>query len=391
VLAGAVTTDIDPKSERKDLDMSAESESPLFGPVERRLFRLTAIVFLCVLLAGLIGIIVWALAKALAVFHNLLLPLSVAGILALVLYPVVDFLQIRLRLPRAVVIAILLTGVAAVLVGCIVLLVPVVLAQAAEFAEAAPGILANWQESMARYMPRLSSWLAERLAEVDLSVILPRLDNTGKTIMSYVGLLVGIGFIPLFLFFTLLSGGQLRAQATELLSVLRPRTRRRALYFLDLFVAYVTTFFQGQLMIAVIMGAMYAVGFSLVGLKAGILIGIFLGLLNVVPFLGTLVGLLVVLPIAYFQGDGGLQLLSLALLVFTVVQVVESWFLTPKIMADRSGLHPVLVVISIFFWGIALGGISGMILAVPLTAFIVAIWKQMKAGLTRSLDPNEED
>jgi predicted PurR-regulated permease PerM len=155
-------------------------------------------------------------------------------------------------------------------------------------------------------------------------------------------------------------------------------------------VAYVTTFFRGQLIIAVIMGAMYAVGFSLVGLKAGILIGIFLGLLNVVPFLGTLVGLLVVLPIAYFQGDGGLQLLALALLVFAVVQLVESWFLTPKIMADRSGLHPGLVVISIFFWGIALGGISGMILAVPLTAFIVAIWKQMKAGLTRSLDPNEE-
>jgi predicted PurR-regulated permease PerM len=377
-------------SELKQKSVSAESETPLFGPVGRRLFHLTAIVFLCVLLAALIGMIVWALAKTLAVFHNLVLPLSVAGILALVLYPVVDFLQIRLRLPRAAVVAILLTGVAAVLVGGIVLLVPVVIAQATEFAEAAPGILANWQESMARYMPGLSSWLAERLAEVDFSVFLPALDGTGQAIMSYVGLLVGIGFIPLFLFFTLLSGGQLRAQATELLSVLRPRTRRSALYFMDLFVAYVTTFFRGQLIIAVIMGAMYAVGFSLVGLKAGILIGIFLGLLNVVPFLGTLVGLLVVLPIAYFQGDGGLQLLALALLVFAVVQLVESWFLTPKIMADRSGLHPGLVVISIFFWGIALGGISGMILAVPLTAFIVAIWKQMKAGLTRSLDPNEE-
>lgn len=385
-----MTTDINPVSELKQEVMSAESETPLFGPVERRLFRLTAIVFLCVLLAMLIGTIVWALAKTLAVFQNLLLPLSVAGILALVLHPVVDYLQTRLRMPRAVVIAILLTGVAVVLVGGIVLLVPVVIAQAVEFAEAAPGILANWQESMARYVPRLSSWLAERMAEVDFNVFLPGLNDTGQNIMSYIGLLVGLGFTPLFLFFTLLSGGRLRAQAAELLSVLRPRTQRRGLYFMDLFVAYVTTFFQGQLIIAVIMGAMYATGFSLVGLKAGILIGIFLGLLNVVPFLGTLVGLLLVLPIAYFQDDGGLQLLSLALLVFALVQLVESWFLTPKIMADRSGLHPVLVVISIFFWGIALGGITGMILAVPLTAFVVAIWKQMKAGLTRGLDPNED-
>ena len=385
-----MTTDINPVSELKQEVMSVESETPLFGPVERRLFRLTAIVFLCVLLAMLIGTIVWALAKTLAVFQNLLLPLSVAGILALVLHPVVDYLQARLRMPRAVVIAILLVGVAIVLVGGIVLLVPVVIAQAVEFAEAAPGILANWQESMGRYMPRLSSWLAERMAEVDFNVFLPGLNDTGQNIMSYIGLLVGLGFTPLFLFFTLLSGGRLRAQAAELLSVLRPRTRRRGLYFMDLFVAYVTTFFQGQLIIAVIMGAMYATGFSLVGLKAGILIGIFLGLLNVVPFLGTLVGLLLVLPIAYFQDGGGLQLLSLALLVFAVVQLVESWFLTPKIMADRSGLHPVLVVISIFFWGIALGGITGMILAVPLTAFVVAIWKQMKAGLTRGLDPNED-
>jgi len=76
--------------------------------------------------------------------------------------------------------------------------------------------------------------------------------------------------------------------------------------------------------------------------------------------------------------------------VFTVVQLLESWLLTPKIMANRSGLHPALVVISVFFWGIALGGIIGMILAVPLTAFIVAVWSQAKAGLTRSMKSDHD-
>jgi predicted PurR-regulated permease PerM len=65
--------------------------------------------------------------------------------------------------------------------------------------------------------------------------------------------------------------------------------------------------------------------------------------------------------------------------------MVESWLLTPRIMAERSGLHPAVVVISIFFWGTVLGGIIGMILAVPLTAFIVAVWIQTKASLTRSM------
>ncbi|WP_255416749.1 AI-2E family transporter [Thiohalobacter thiocyanaticus] len=158
---------------------------------------------------------------------------------------------------------------------------------------------------------------------------------------------------------------------------------------MDVFVGYVTAFFQGQLIIAVSMGTLYAISFTLIGLEFGVLIGLVLGLLNIVPFLGTLIGLLVVLPMAYLQPDGGIELLLLTGLVFAAVQVIESWLLTPKIMANRSGLHPELVVISLFFWGTALGGIIGMVLAVPLTAFFVAIWSEIKASLKRSLSNRE--
>lgn len=369
--------------------MNTDNENRLFGPVELRLFRYTAVVFSSVVLVVLVGAIVWILGKTLAVFYNLVLPLSVAGILALVLYPVVDFLQTRLRLPRIVAIGVLLLGFAAALVGFLFGLVPTMIDQATEFVDAAPGIIANWQESLARYFPGATAMLSAHLESVDLNKLLPALDITRKTIMSYLGLLVGLSFIPLFLFFALLSGGQLHGQVSEILSVFSAHTQKKVLYFMDVFVEYVTAFFQGQLLIAVIMGAMYATGFTLVGLKAGILIGLVVGLLNVVPFLGTLLGLLIVLPMAYFQPDGSIQLLGLTFLVFVVVQLVESWLLTPKIMADRSGLHPALVVISVFFWGTALKGIIGMILAVPLTAFIVAIWSEIKRGLIRTLDDHE--
>ncbi|MEX2494491.1 MAG: AI-2E family transporter [Woeseia sp.] len=72
-------------------------------------------------------------------------------------------------------------------------------------------------------------------------------------------------------------------------------------------------------------------------------------------------------------------------MVFAAVQVVESWLLTSKIMANRSGLRPALVVISLFFWGTALGGMIGMILAVPLTAFFTAIWSGIKVTLKHAL------
>jgi len=58
-----------------------------------------------------------------------------------------------------------------------------------------------------------------------------------------------------------------------------------------------------------------------------------------------------------------------------VVQNIEGWFLTPKIMSNRTGLHPVTIIVAIFFWGTALGGLPGMILAIPLTAFFVSAWR----------------
>jgi len=370
--------------------MSTETQDRLFGAVERRLFRATAVLFAIVALAALIGVVIWILAKTLSVFYNLVLPLSVAGILALVLYPVVDFMEHRLHVRRVLAVAILLVAFAVALSGVVFLLVPTLIQQIADLMVTVPPIVEGVQDDLIRTFPGLSAMISARMEEGGLEVMLPDLENTGQAILSYVGLAVGLSFVPLYLFFTLLSGGRLRGQATGVLSVFSDATQEKLLYLMDVFVGYVTAFFRGQLVIAVIMGAMLAAGFTLIGLNAAILIGLTLGLLNIVPFLGTLVGLIIVLPMAYFQPGGSVQLLGLCLAVFAIVQLIESWLLTPKIMADRTGLHPALVVISIFFWGKALGGVIGMILAVPLTAFVVAVWGQYKSTLTRSMLPDRE-
>jgi len=204
-------------------------------------------------------------------------------------------------------------------------------------------------------------------------------------------MLAGLSFVPLFLFFALLSGDLLRGQATELLSVFNEATRQKVMYFTDVFLGYVTAFFQGQLLIAMCMGVLYALSFYLIGLEFSIIAGFVLGLLNIVPFLGSVIGLVVILPIAYLQPGGGVDLLLMAAASFALVQLVESMFLTPKIMANRSGLHPALVIISLFFWGTVFGGIIGMILAVPLTAFFVAIWGEIKDSLKHALDNRDAE
>jgi predicted PurR-regulated permease PerM len=367
---------------------ASRPDKRLFSTVELRLFRYTAVLASLVALTALIGIILWSFGWVLNTFYNLLLSLAIAGVLALVLHPVVAFLESRLRLPHLLAVILVLVVFLAGIGGLLWFLVPTLVSQIVQLMTVLPETLAGWQKHFSSHFPGLSSMIFARMENTggeESQPVLPVPDGTGATIMSYLGPLVSIGFVPLFLFFALLSGGLLRKQASELLSVFHKPTQQKALYFMDVFVGYVTAFFQGQLIIAVCMGTLYALSFALIGLKFGVLVGLVLGLLNIVPFLGTLIGLLAVLPMAYLQQDGGVELLILTALAFAAVQLIEAWLLTPKIMANRSGLHPALVVISLFFWGTALSGIIGMVLAVPLTAFLVAIWSEIKSSLKHTL------
>ena len=101
------------------------------------------------------------------------------------------------------------------------------------------------------------------------------------------------------------------------------------------------------------MGVGYAIGFSISGLKFGITLGLLFGLLNIVPYLGSIVGIITALLVAYLQPGGIAESGEWTVLLgcgisFVVVQLIESYYLTPKIMGQQTGLHPVVVMVSIF-------------------------------------------
>jgi len=360
-------------------------EKILFNTRDKRLFRFTAIFSSSFILILTIVIFFWVLAKSIEFFSNILLPLAVAGILALVLLPVVESIEKRLHTSRVLAISILYISFAIFFIVFLILLVPGIIEQAAGFSKTAPVMFDEFQKKLSNYSPSLTSTLSDKFKNGSFNSLLPEPNEVREFIMSYLGLLSGLAFVPLYLFFALLSGESLRNKGIEFLSIFQKETQEKIIYFVDIFIGYITAFFQGQLVVALIMGILFAISFSLIGLQLSIPIGLMLGLMNVVPFLGTIVGLILVLPMTLFQPEGGYELLLFAVLVFAVVQMIEGWLLTPKIMSNRSGLHPGLVVISIFFWGIALDGIIGMVLAVPLTAFFIAIWHPIKAGLIRNL------
>ncbi|MCM1349550.1 MAG: AI-2E family transporter [Firmicutes bacterium] len=136
-------------------------------------------------------------------------------------------------------------------------------------------------------------------------------------------------------------------------------------------------YFRGQALIALIVGVLFAVGFSLVGLPMAILLGLFIGVLNLVPYL-QIISIIptAVLCLVYAVGGGGefWTLFWECVAVYFIVQVIQDFILTPKIMGKAMGLNPAIILLALSVWGTLLGFI-GLIIALPLTTLLISYYR----------------
>jgi predicted PurR-regulated permease PerM len=134
-------------------------------------------------------------------------------------------------------------------------------------------------------------------------------------------------------------------------------------------------FFRGQLMVMLALGLIYTIGLSLVGIDLAVLIGMGAGVLSIVPYLGSIVGVLVAAGAAIFQFQDVFHLV-MVLLVFGVGQSAEGMYLTPKLVGDQIGLHPVTVIFAVLAGG-QLFGFLGILLALPVAAALNVLVRHM--------------
>lgn len=362
----------------------------LLGPTQRRIaaFALTLLAIF-----GSVALVVGALiviGQSISFFSSVLWPLATAGVMALILRPVVEWLERRLRLRRLSAVIILYALFALAVTGLLIAVLPPLIDQTVSFVIYLPTL---WESALMYIRAHYPQWVElvqQRLdnptvrqiseglvtqAQALFGEALPSLKAAGGGLMGVVVFVTHVAIIPVYLFFFLVARREPTHALPQHLSFLRPSVRDDIVFLIREFVSIIEAFFRGQLLIGLIMGALLAIGFTIIGLKFGLFIGLMLGVLNIVPYLGTIIGLTVTLPLAFFQPEGGWKLIGLVLLVKMIVQAVESWFLTPKIMGAQTGLHPAVVIIAIFFWGTAFDGILGMLLAIPLTAFFVTAWR----------------
>jgi len=376
-----MTDSAEGEQQREDLLMLSQRQ---------RVTVATAVTILAVVvIVGAMGALFWLISIFLGRFSPVFMPLAVGALAALVTKPWYDWLRERLRLPKplallAVVLSLVLPVAAFVWffgdliveqVAGLISKVPQWWGDMLTFVEDRwPRVLLFFEEDpWGRRLKDAVEGQEENLLE-GLQILGGKALSAGMGLFGALGSLLSWAVLPIYFAFFLMAEPTRMGDLGKQLPFLKQETRDDVVYLATEFVTIIVAFFRGQLVIAFLQGILYAVGFSLVGLKYGFVIGLTLGFLNIIPYLGSIVGLAVSIPLAYFQQGGGLKL-AFWVVVFTVVQLIESYLLTPKIMGDRTGLHPIAIIVAIFFWGSALQGIMGMILAIPLTAFLVVFWR----------------
>jgi len=347
-----------------------------------------------------IGALFWLVGAFFSAFSNVFLPLAVAAVAALVCKPYFEWFRDRLRLPPVIALVAVFLSAFLPLAAFGWFFGVWVVTQVVELIAKAPEWWQQLTANVQERWPQVLTFIEEHpsfkqigaFVQGSLDSVADNLQMVGsKALTAGAGLLrrltglLGWVVLPVYFSFFLIADAKLLREPDRLLPFLKPETRKDVVYLITEFVNIMVAFFRGQLIIAFLQGLLFAIGFAVVGLKYGFVIGLVLGFLNIIPYLGSIVGLTVALPIALFQKGGGLLEVALVLVVFTLVQMIEGYLLTPKIMGDRTGLHPMVIIVAIFFWGSALGGITGMILAIPLTAFLVVFWRLAREKYVREL------
>ncbi|MCL1920742.1 MAG: AI-2E family transporter [Kiritimatiellaeota bacterium] len=369
----------------EETDTAGNKGASFFSPRQQRIVAAGFTAFCAALVIAFAVALLWAVGRLLAVVSGVLTPLLVAIILTVIFKPFYRWLYNHLWRVHAL----------ALVAFLISLLIPVVLvfgvfgALLVSQVSALVSYLPTLAEDVGGAMPNLSAFLdqfglaAYLSAEHWRGVIQANLvaGGVGSVALAY-GLggvkylisLVGWLILPVYLIYFLISEPFTGGSVTGCVPFLSADLREDIAYLIDEFLRIISAFFRGQVVISLVQGVLYGFGFWAVGLPYGLLIGFCLGCLNLIPYLGSIIGLSIALPMAYFGDGGSLTRMLLVLAVFTAVLVLDYW-LTPKIMKTQTGLSNVAVIFSLFFWGAVFGSIMGVLLAIPLSAFVVVFWR----------------
>ena len=208
------------------------------------------------------------------------------------------------------------------------------------------------------------------------------LSNSSGKILGFFGLIIGFAMIPIYLYYFLKESQGIKDGWTDYVPLRASHFKDEVVKTLREINGYLISFFRGQVLVAFIDGILVGIALTVFGLPYGLLIGVFMAFLGIIPYIGNILCLIPACIIAYFHGGSepfGLPqwgYVTGVLAIFIVVQQINSLMTAPKIVGDSVGLHPMTVIFSMLFWSLILGGFLGALLAVPMTAAVKVLFRR---------------
>ncbi|PIL18524.1 membrane protein [Puniceibacterium antarcticum] len=344
------------------------------------------------------GIATLIIAVTLWYLGDVLLPFLIGGAVAYFLDPVADRLQ-RLGFSRSLATATITLVALLIFVILMLLVVPLLIQQTGQLINTAPQLFDNLQTFLAERFPNLldeGGVVRETLISLG-NVIRDKGGELLNTAISSAASLINIALlfviVPVVSVYLLLDWDRMVARVDDLLPRDHAPTVRKIAGEIDNTLA---SFIRGMGTVCLILGTYYAIALMLVGLQFGLVVGFIAGLITFIPYVGALVGGTLAIGLGLFQFWGDWLSLGMVAAIFVLGQVIEGNVLTPKLVGNSVGLHPVWLIFSLSVFG-TLFGFVGMLIAVPVAAacgvvarFAVAQYKDSRLyrggtdGLARS-------
>ena len=337
------------------------------------------------LIAALIAVgLVWLVNR----LSSVLLPFFIAWIMAYMIYPFVCFLQNKCRLKyRVLSIVVALLVVFAVITLAAFLVVPPIIEESLRMAKlitvyfhdtfASSEFMANIQGMLQSYASDDSLMkLLQHSSVMDVAenLVMKAWEFLSGTINFAIGLL-GSLVVLLYLFFILMDYEKI---SDGWIRFIPAGQRKFASMVAGDVKSGMNAYFRGQSLIALIVGILFSIGFLIIDFPMAIGLGLFIGLLNLIPYL-QLVGFIPTIILALVKaadtGQSFWVIILCALAVFAVVQTIQDVILTPRIMGHVMGLNPAIILLSLSIWG-SLLGIIGLIIALPLTTLLISYYRR---------------
>ena len=225
-------------------------------------------------------------------------------------------------------------------------------------------------------------WVKTTLPKVP-GIVWTFLKSSVGGFLGVFGFMLSFIIVPLYLYYFLIESARIQEKWSDYLPLRASAFKDEVVSCLNEINSYLVAFFRGQLFVSVINGIATGIGLLLAGLDFGLIIGLVLCVAGIIPYLGIAMCWIPAVIIASVQGGSALipadpwWVMPLVVTgVFALVQQIDALFITPRIVGEAVGLHPMTVIVSVFVWGLLLGGLLGAILAVPLTASVKVLFQR---------------